>query len=60
MHSFDLFIFAAFVITTLVKVPCVPLYNAADPTLCVPVIGLGTGGYNAARSSETKPALEYV
>ena len=43
------------VVEVIAKVPCVPLYNAADPSICIPVIGLGTGGYNAAKSSEAKP-----
>ena len=37
------------------KVPAIPLYNAADPTLRMPVIGLGTGGYSAAKSAQAKP-----
>eukprot|EP01084_Bolivina_argentea_P257455 433761_1 len=43
------------IVLAFAKAPCVPLYNAADPTLCMPVIGLGTGGYNTARSAEATP-----
>ena len=36
-------------------VPSIELCNAADPKLRMPVIGLGTGGYAAAKSSDATP-----
>lgn len=36
-------------------VPSVQLQNAADSTLWMPVIGLGTGGYAAAKSPSASP-----
>ena len=35
--------------------PSIPLNNAADPALRMPVIGLGTGGYSAAKSIYAHP-----
>ena len=55
MSAVYLWLFIVLFVGCKSKGPCVPLQNAADPTLCVPVIGLGTGGYNAARSPEAKP-----
>ena len=37
------------------KIPAIPLYNAADATLRMPVVGLGTGGYSAAKSPQATP-----
>eukprot|EP01084_Bolivina_argentea_P257459 433766_1 len=37
------------------KVPAIQLHNAADPTLRMPVVGLGTGGYASAKSSQATP-----
>ena len=36
-------------------VPSIRLYNAADPDLRMPVIGLGTGGYPSAKSPMASP-----
>ena len=39
------------------KIPTVTLYNAAVPNTLMPVVGLGTGGYSHARSSQATPEV---
>ncbi len=39
------------------NVPAIQLQNAADPTLRMPVVGLGTGGYAHAKSSQATPEV---